>query len=265
MSRPDDPPEIPDDDPFEAHFRRDPMTGAGVTVLVVGTDPAACDRAGRGLVELLRSRKREAEFRTVDPSRFGPELERAARDEASLPLMLVTGSDGTWTGAHLDGLLASIDACDHAIGCRDRTRAARWSRRLKSLRWRVLFGVPVLDPLSPARIHRRDHLAAVPVQSASGLAVVEVLAKATFLGHLMDEVPIPPLPDLPASIDRAEVGRLFRHPTFVPASVPAEELEGEQERDDRPGGEHGQRDGDGLDPRPFEQDLAQGRDDVRER
>jgi hypothetical protein len=261
MSQTDD---APDDDPFEAHFRRDPMTGAGVTVLVVGPDALARDRTGRGLVELVKSRNRTANYRAIDPSRFGPDLEEAARDPATLPLMMLAGSDANWSGAHLDPLLASIDTCDHAIGRREPARGSSFGRRLRSLRWRVLVGVPVVEPLSPAQLHRRDHLDKMPVRSLSGLASIEVLAKATFLGHLMDEVKVPDLPDLPATVDRAEIGRLFRHPVFVPVSAPAEDLEGDEEADDGPAAEHGEGDGDGLDPRPFEQDLPQRGDDVRE-
>ena len=39
----------------------------------------------------------------------------------------------------------------------------------------------------------REKLAAIPLQSASSFLDVEILAKATFFGHLIDEVDVPPL------------------------------------------------------------------------
>ena len=58
---------------------------------------------------------------------------------------------------------------------------------------RLIFAVPLRDVHSPCRLHRLDKLAAIPLQSASSFLDTEILAKATFLGHLIDEVAIPPL------------------------------------------------------------------------
>ena len=61
-----------------------------------------------------------------------------------------------------------------------------------------------------------EKLAAIPLQSGSSFLDLEILAKATFLGHLLSEVEIPPL----ARLDY--VARLVDRPGDgpPPAGVP---------------------------------------------
>ena len=57
----------------------------------------------------------------------------------------------------------------------------------------MVFAVPTLDVHSPCRLHRREKLEALSLQSSSRFLDIEILAKGTFLSHLLDEVPVPRL------------------------------------------------------------------------
>ena len=63
-----------------------------------------------------------------------------------------------------------------------------WTRRLAS-RW--VLAVPGNDPGTPHRMLRREMIPSLNLQSASGFAWVEMVAKATFLGALVEELPTP--------------------------------------------------------------------------
>ena len=64
------------------------------------------------------------------------------------------------------------------------------------------------------------------------------LAKATFLGHLIDEVGVPPLRSLFRTAGRwSDWNQIFRHPLFQRVSGPAEEPQGQVECRDGPGSE----------------------------
>ena len=94
---------------------------------------------------------------------------------------------------HLDPLLEAIDQADHVVG---RRPAGRWENGhavAGRLPRRLVFAVPLLDVHSPCRLHRLEKLTAIPLQSGSSFLDTEILAKATFLGHLLDEVDVPPL------------------------------------------------------------------------
>jgi hypothetical protein len=261
MAQPTDPDAraaAPPDDPYEAHFHREPLPRAAVRVVVLdrGGDSQA-EAVGAGLIALLGGRNRKADLHVVsvrDCGGIGPAIERGA-DDTDSPLVLVTTAREPWTDAHLKPLLDAIDKCDHVVGRRPGSRLGRW---LATLRWRIVFGVPVLDVFSPCGLHRREALAAIPLQSASSFAEVELLAKATFLGQLIDEVAVPALEAPSVLIDPADSRRLFRHPCFrrEPDSTPAEEAQGEEERHDGPGGQDDQRGGDLGDPGPLQDDPS---------
>ena len=111
---------------------------------------------------------------------------------------------------------------DRPVRPRRRPAAGRAARRASSggsasLPWGSVFAVPVLDVHSPCRLHRREKLAAIPLQSASSFLDVEILAKATFLGHLIDEVDVPAA--APATVARAGLGRPGRRSSADPVLV----------------------------------------------
>jgi hypothetical protein len=252
MHSEDSDPALPDD-PFSVAARRTSVAGAGIDVLVFDAgDPARGELVGSGLVQLIRSRQRPAEFRVL-PARstagLGPTLETAVAT-ACQDLILVTSATRPWTAAHLDPLLVAIETSDHAIGRRPAAgvdAAKRW------LDWAVrslLYAVPIVDLHSPCRLHRREPLSAIAFQSESAFVDLELLAKATFLGHVLVEVEVP---ELPADDDerrwalwrhdRRDLWRkpLFRRPVAAGASTPAEPAEREKEGDERPGGQDQER------------------------
>ena len=129
---------------------------------------------------------------SVGDDGLGRALERGLQG-ATLPLVLVTTAEEPWTKDHLEPLLEAINQCDHVIGCRPAGAGEIGSACPGLLVRRLIFAVPLHDVHSPCRLHRLDKLAAIPLQSASSFLDTEILAKATFLGHLIDEVDVPPL------------------------------------------------------------------------
>src|SRR4051812_25632058 len=107
-------------DPFEAHFHRDPLPGAGIRVIVVcRDDDARADEVARSLEDLVVARGRRVETVVMPVAGLG--FNRALElglEGASMPLVLITSAVETWTAGHLDPLLTAIDHCDHVIGRR---------------------------------------------------------------------------------------------------------------------------------------------------
>jgi hypothetical protein len=111
--------------------------------------------------------------------------------ETTWTLVLVTTSAGDWTASHLDPMLDAIEHADHVVG---RRRTGRWSslvRFCKSLPWRIRYAVPVSDLDSPCRLHRVEALSALYLEANGAGLPLEILAKATYLGQLIDEVSVP--------------------------------------------------------------------------
>jgi hypothetical protein len=258
-------PPPPDDvDPFEAYLHREPMSGAGVRVVVLaqseGAEPAAI---AEGIVKLLRARGRATEsvVASIGARGLGSALERGLAGQ-SLPLVLVTSATEPWTDAHLKPLLAAIDQGDHAVGRRALSRPQRLRRWLASGPFRFLFALPAVDLHSPCRLHRREKLDGIPLQSTSEFLNVEILAKATFLGHLIDEVPVPPLRAFRVPGAWRDFLEVFRHPEFTRRSGPAEEPQSQPEGDDRPGGENRQIGSDGGEISPPQDDHPKRPDEL---
>lgn len=209
-------------DPLMERLRREPRRGAGVTVLVFDAgEPHRAGRIAEGLVSLIRGRGRPAEAQVIASHAHegqGPALATALM-ATSLPLVLITRAIEPWTAAHLDPLLAGIDDADHCVGSRPAgglvPAALRW---LAGLRWSVLFGVSVKDGTTPCRLHRREALARIPLQSESERIDLEILAKAMFLEQSLREVPVPPLaadPERNPTLARHDLSDLFRYPQFA--------------------------------------------------
>ncbi len=235
------------EEPIDPEFRREPRAGAGVLVIAIETaDAPAADSVARGLAVLLRERGREADCVVVETrDGLARALERGL-DRATAPLVLVTGAVSPWSADHLDPLLKAIDACDHVIGRRRVGLFARMARGFGGLLWRGLFAVPVADVHSPCRLHRREALEAIVPQSASSFLDVEMLAKATFLKHLIDEVDVPPLASPGSRGVWGDFFDVFGHPRFRrEPSTPAEQSQGQVEGADGPGREDRQGEIDG--------------------
>ncbi len=260
---------LPDDlyiDPIESHLKRDSCQGAGVAVVVLGCEGSENAReVGESIRRLLADRSRSSDVIVVDPN------ERDNRGELLMetlrgvdqPLTILTRGRTPWTAAHLDPLLKAIDHCDHVVGRRAKSRSGRVGRWLASLPWRWLFAVPVCDVQSPCSIHRTATLKAIPLQSLTDFVTIEILAKATFLGQLLDEVAIPPIEESKPHISMQDFLRVFRHPTFRLPSIPAEDPEGEREGQNGPGAENGHGGGDLKERRAVEDDRSQSVEQLR--
>ncbi len=252
-------------DPYEAHLHRDPLPGAAVRVVVIAEgDTDRSQAVAHALVDLLAGRGRVAESVVVDVKGLGsgPALEKGL-EGSTCPVAIVTTAVEPLSDSHVEPLLVALDHCDHVVGRRPASFPVRVVQRAVWVAYRILFAVPVRDVHSPIRAHRLDKLAAIPLQSSSSFLDVEMLAKATFFGHLIDEVEVPPLAGHHLGryywLDLVDV---FRRPVLVrpPASTPSENSQRDDEGDDRPGGEDGQGDHDVMveQPRPFEDDSAEG-------
>ena len=262
--------------PLDAMAKREPLPKAAVRVVVMAVEDAArAQGIGDGLVRLLSQRGRKATSVVVRPDVHG--WNRALEHgllETDEPVVIVTSAVAPWSVGHLDPLLKAIDERDHAIGRRPRSFAGRVARWLVRWPYRFLFAVPVADVYSPLRIHRREALAKIPLQSASRLLDVEILAKATFFVQTIEEVDVPatcrrsPSGRSRATCPRSSRTRSSGRPTSRPeGSGPAEPSEGQREGADGPGREDAQGDQDVAveQPRPFEhhppeadQELGQG-------
>lgn len=141
---------------------------------------------------------------------------KAGLAAARHPLVFTFPATGEYDPADLPQFLDRIDRCDLVCGCRrglDRWRRWRWGF------WPyLLFGVSVRDATCPVRLYRREIFKRIPIQSPSGFAEVEILAKANFLERIFDEVEIAWKPG-PLTVDRGtarDLRRLFNHPDFGP-------------------------------------------------
>jgi glycosyltransferase involved in cell wall biosynthesis len=194
--------------------------------------------------------------RHAAPRGLGAAL-RTGVGAARHPLLLCTTCDQQYRPEDLKVLLDAIDRVDLVTGCRAGRPAPAWIRGVTAIyrgfvrvvfgvalrpspcwlglsgwgrRWlaRWVFGVRVHDPECAFRLFRRSVFRRLPIQTDGDFALVEILAKANFLGCLMDEVPVVHRP-LPPGAPRAGPGRvtrdarrLFRNPDFGPAVLPPE-------------------------------------------
>jgi hypothetical protein len=194
-----------------------------------------------------------------EPCGLGAAL-RTGVEAARHPLLFYTTCDRQYQPEDLTRLLDAIDRVDLVTGCRAGRPAPFWWRGLAAVfrgfvrvlfglslpprlcwlgasgrgrRWlaRWLFGVRVHDPECAFRLFRRSVFRRIPIQIDGDFAQVEILAKANFLGHLMDEVPVShrppgagggPLAGPPERLWR-DVRRLFSAADFGPVALPPEE------------------------------------------
>ena len=209
--------------PLDQHAHREPITKGLVRVVVFHQteDVEQAERIADGLIALLGDR---AGAKVVTDGDRRDALIQTLRD-ADEPLILITDATEAWSKSHLAPLLTAIDRCDHAIGRRRNAgRGLRaWFARLP---WRMIFALPIHDLHSCCRLHRVAKLRVIPLQSSSAFLDIEILAKATFLGHLLDETDVPELASVGGrGIATADVNQVLRHPTFVCEPWPPVEVE----------------------------------------
>jgi glycosyltransferase involved in cell wall biosynthesis len=182
---------------------------------------------------------------------------RTGIEAAQYPLLGYTTCNKNFMPADLQRFLESIDNVDLVVGYRVGTPIPGWLvwlDRLYRLMVRVLigmspeardcwpgwsgfrrrflgrwiFGVRVRDPECAFCLCRQQIFSRIPIQSNSSFALMEILAKANFLGCWMAEVPVTFVPWKEAAADpenpriiRREMRELFRRPDFGPVVLPA--------------------------------------------
>src|SRR5579883_2717627 len=144
------------DDPFLQHFRREPLTDAGIRIIaLIEGSPDGAEANVAPLVDYLGSVGRTAETRIIAITEEGVAVALAGGlAGAHLPLVLVTTAEEPWTADHVKPLLEAIDHCDHVVGRRPVGGWERCRRWLATLPRRLVFSVPLRDIHSPCRLHR---------------------------------------------------------------------------------------------------------------
>lgn len=85
---------------------------------------------------------------------------------------------------------------------------------------RLLFGVRIGDIDCPFKLFRREIFDKVPIQSDGEFVHAEILAKANFVGSLMDEVALEEPAEWRMDPHRfSELRRVFRCPDFAPMAT----------------------------------------------
>jgi glycosyltransferase involved in cell wall biosynthesis len=193
---------------------------------------------------------------------FGASL-RTALAEAKYPLLLYAGVDYPYTPTDIRPMLERIELRDEILGKQpDLISGARAGQPRPLLAtilggawkffWRVFAGLPMAEPLpwygwaewwyraragwvfgvpladvnSAFKLYRTAFLKRFPIQSDGDFVHTELVAKATFLTSVMDEIPITPQPHPLPPLGRIAADRrtVFRDPQFAfpPTSTPAE-------------------------------------------
>jgi glycosyltransferase involved in cell wall biosynthesis len=183
---------------------------------------------------------------------------RTALAEAKHPLFMYAGVDYPYTPTDIKQMLVRIELRDEILGKQpDLISGARagqprplpvtllggawkifwrvfaglpmaesppwygWSEWWYRVRVGWVFGVPLADVNSAFKLYRTAFLKRFPIQSDSDFVHTELVAKATFLTSIMDEIPITPQPHLPPPRSIAQDWSLvFRNPIFAFEEVP---------------------------------------------
>ena len=184
---------------------------------------------------------------------FGASL-RTALEQTNTPLFFYTSVDYPYTPADIRKLLDRIELRDEIFnkqpdlisGCRTGLPAPKlmaWSGFAWKLFWRIFAGLPMTDPTpwhgwreyfysfrvewvyaiplvdvnSCFKLFRTEFLKKFPIQSDGDFVHTELVAKATFLTSIMDEVPLTAKPDPipPLGPIAADKRRVFRRPAFT--------------------------------------------------
>lgn len=217
--------------------------------------PAVLEKLTAGRVKHLRALRHEAR------GGFGACL-KTALPEVKYPLFFYTAPEYPYTPADLGKLLARIEVRDEVLGkqpdvisgCRTgrpMPAALKWLGRGWRLFWRVavglhlqplpawpglrerlygvfvgwVFGVPLADVNSAFKLYRTAFLKRIAIQSDGDFVHSEIVAKATFLTSIMDEIPLTPATatERPVPSVWKEMWRVFNDPDFgAPPPIPGE-------------------------------------------
>jgi glycosyltransferase involved in cell wall biosynthesis len=222
--------------------------GRDFEILVV--DDGSTDTTA-AVLETLAGRIKSLRVLRHDTRRgFGACL-RAAVGEARHLLLFYTSPDYPYTPSDVRPLLDRIEVRDEIFGrqpdlisgCRMGRPApfvVKWVGRGWRLFWRIVagmqvqpaptwlgwreyvyglfvkwvFGVPLADVNSAFKLYRTAFLRRVPIQSDGDFVHAELVAKATFLTSIMDEVPLTPKPDPTPPPVWSDMWKVFANPEF---------------------------------------------------
>lgn len=213
-------------------------------------------------LDALAARLRHTRVIRHDTRRgFGACL-RSALAVAQHPLFFYTALDYPYTPMDVRVMLDRIEIKDELLGrqadlisgCRMGRKTPElvaWPGRLWRLFWRLfagmkleppatwlgwrafvygkfvgtVFGVPLADVNSAFKLYRTAFLKRFPIQSDGDFVHAELVAKATFLTSIMDEVPLTPQSPEPAPRPSVwkEMWRVFKYPEFTHADAPPSE------------------------------------------
>lgn len=194
---------------------------------IIVVDDGSTD-GGRAVGEdLAKSNSRVRCLGHEKPAGYGAAL-RTGLAAARHPLVLTMPAGAGYRAEDVGPLLDLIDKVD-LVCCRRPSRP--WLKsRLVSWLISLAFGPRLKDPACPFRLYRRSIFARIPIQSNSSFANVEILAKANFLGCLMND------PEVEVNCETAvgsqaqpaagpsvmsDFFRVFRKPDFGPAKLDA--------------------------------------------
>ncbi|MFM8272632.1 MAG: glycosyltransferase family 2 protein [Gemmata sp.] len=182
---------------------------------------------------------------------------RTALSGATQPLFLYAGTDPQYTPADVRPMLERIELRDEVFGKQPdlisgaragqpRPPLLRYAGALWKLFWRAfaglpmidsppwygwgawwyrtrarwVFGVPLADVNSLFKLYRTAFLKRFPIQSDGDFVHAELVAKATFLTSIMDEVPLTPRSEPYPPPASADCRTVFRDPKFAFGPVP---------------------------------------------
>ena len=234
-------------------------TGRVYEILVV--DDGSTDATPAALERLTAGRVKHLRVLTHDSRRgFGACL-RTALEATENPLFFYTSPDFPYYPSDLRRLLDRIEVRDEVFGkqpdlisgCRTGRPVplfVEWFGRAWRLFWRVLFGLhmealpawqgtreflynrfvgwvfgqPLADVNSAFKLYRTEFLKRFPIQSDGDFVHTELVAKATFLTSIMDEIPLTAVtpPEVARPSVLREMWRVFKHPEFTMPQKPGE-------------------------------------------
>lgn len=237
----------------------DALARLGREYQIIVVDDGSTDATPAVLEKLSGGRVRHLGVLRHDTRRgFGACL-RTALDAVTSPLCCYTSPDYPYTPADLGKLLARIEVRDEILGkqpdlisgCRTGRpvpAVVKWTGRAWRGLWRVLlglqlqplpawqglrdhvygavvgwvFGVPLADVNSTFKLYRTSFLRRVPIQSDGDFVHAELVAKATFLTSIMDEIPLTPAVPTDRAVPSVwgEMWRVFTDPDFGTPPLP---------------------------------------------
>jgi glycosyltransferase involved in cell wall biosynthesis len=229
----------------------DTLTRFGREYEVLVVNDGSTDATTATIIEKLAGRVKHFRALKHDSRKgFGACL-RTALAETTHPLFFYTSTDYPYSPSDLRKLLERIEVRDEVFGkqpdlisgCRVGQPAPLVIRALgRSWRlfWRIalglplqpghswlgwreffygsfvgwIFGVPLQDVNSAFKLYRTSFLKRFPIQSDSDFVHTELVAKATFLTSIMDELPLTPKPEPVPRTTCSDMWRVFVNPEF---------------------------------------------------